>query len=355
MKEVWKKINGFEDYQVSNFGYVKSYRKDKKNGCLLKLHRSGVHTVHEEKYGAYLCVELRNDNEEKTFKVHRLVAMAFLPNPNNLPQINHKNGIKSDNRVENLEWCSSFDNVFHSTNILHKDKYGKSKSIQDLKQHKNIKEKGKRKVYQRKRNYEDIKIGNHIDLSDKNNIAMLTRYGDIIATFKNHEQVCDSLGVKDVGTIIKCCNREKHYNFAHGYMWRFVGDLQDLEECKRRNIVQATETGICVKEYDDIFCAAKENDFDIIKLMNCVNGKSKTSFHYKWFFKDEYEEKTTNKWRPVVKFDINGEYICEYPCITDAAKENNAFISAIYLCCNNKRKTAGGFMWKYKDEYLQQK
>ena len=59
----------------------------------------------------YLTVNLYQDGEGKTFPVHRLVAMAYLDNPDNLPVVNHKNGDKTDNRVSNLEWCTQKDNI----------------------------------------------------------------------------------------------------------------------------------------------------------------------------------------------------------------------------------------------------
>lgn len=105
-EEIWKPIEGYEGlYDVSSLGNIKNiitYR-------ILKPVRNG--------YG-YLRVFLRKNNKTFTLKVHRLVALAFIPNPKNKPQINHKNGIKSDNKVSNLEWSTAKENSKHSFKIL---------------------------------------------------------------------------------------------------------------------------------------------------------------------------------------------------------------------------------------------
>lgn len=66
--------------------------------------------------GGYLSISLYNNNTSKSYLVHRLVAITFIPNPLNLPFVNHKNGIKTDNRVENLEWCTRQENMQHAIN-----------------------------------------------------------------------------------------------------------------------------------------------------------------------------------------------------------------------------------------------
>lgn len=76
----------------------------------------------------YKTVLLREKGHEHTVFVHRLVASAFIPNPDNLPQVNHKNGDKTDNRPENLEWCTNYYNTRHRIDVL--KHYGLSKSIE---------------------------------------------------------------------------------------------------------------------------------------------------------------------------------------------------------------------------------
>lgn len=111
VKEIWKDVAGYEgSYQVSNLGRVKSLpRFQVKREIILSDGKDS---------GGYRIVGLSKNGESKTFTVHRLVAIAFIPNPLSKPTVNHKNSIRSDNRVENLEWCT------HSENIKHGFKHG---------------------------------------------------------------------------------------------------------------------------------------------------------------------------------------------------------------------------------------
>lgn len=124
--EIWKDIKGYEGlYQVSNFGRVKALSKtsvihstNNLNGS--KRNRTEkIHRCQLQKDG-YVRTQLYKNNKRCTVKVHRLVAEAFLPNPNNYPMVNHKNEIKSDNCVENLEWCTCSYNAQYSSYKKHK-------------------------------------------------------------------------------------------------------------------------------------------------------------------------------------------------------------------------------------------
>ena len=106
-KEEWKDVKGYEGlYQVSSLGRVFSIRS---NRCLQAYRRS--------KDKPYLTVSLCVNNERKHYKVHRLVAEAFIPNPDNLEYVNHINEDGADNRVENLEWCTAKYNNNYGTRI----------------------------------------------------------------------------------------------------------------------------------------------------------------------------------------------------------------------------------------------
>ncbi len=105
--EIWKDVVGFEGiYWVSNLGQIKSVQRKGSKG--------GVMQGHADKKG-YINVTLRKDGHQYTKKLHRLVAEAFLPNPDNYLEVNHKNEDKSDNRADNLEWCDSTYNQHYGS------------------------------------------------------------------------------------------------------------------------------------------------------------------------------------------------------------------------------------------------
>lgn len=115
-KEYWKPVVGYEGlYEVSNWGRVKSLERYRKgpNGSI-RICKGRILKLRTDKDG-YLLVALCKNNIKKTFRVHRLVAEAFIPNPDNLPCVNHKDENKQNNVVSNLEWCSYEYNINYGT------------------------------------------------------------------------------------------------------------------------------------------------------------------------------------------------------------------------------------------------
>lgn len=105
-QEIWKPVIGYEGlYEVSNFGNVDSLNYNHTNKRKRRIQREGR--------GGYMYVNLHKGGKTVTKKTHRLVAEAFIPNPHNLPQVNHKDENKLNNRADNLEWCnSSYNNKY---------------------------------------------------------------------------------------------------------------------------------------------------------------------------------------------------------------------------------------------------
>ena len=126
MHEIWKPIRDYEGlYEVSNLGGIKRLENDKNR-------KEKILKPYKNKLG-YLCINLYRDNKVKQMYVHRLVAIAFIPNPENKPCIDHINTIRNDNRIENLRWVTYKENM---NNELTKEKlsgensnnYGKPRS-----------------------------------------------------------------------------------------------------------------------------------------------------------------------------------------------------------------------------------
>ena len=121
IKEEWEDIRNYEGYyQISNRGNIKSYHKNK-NGKLMKI------TIQKTKYNyVYSIVGLTKDNQCVLFKVSRLVALHFIPNPENKPEVNHINNDSLNNYYKNLEWATHKENMQHSYNQSRLGKLKKS-------------------------------------------------------------------------------------------------------------------------------------------------------------------------------------------------------------------------------------
>lgn len=176
MEEVWKDIEGYEGiYQVSNLGNVKS----------LNYVRMGIEKVLKPKKHnkGYLQVQL-TAKKDKTFTIHRLVAKAFIPNPDNLPLINHKDENKQNNRAENLEWCNYSYNSMYSRK-LHPERAKRSFILGDLK------------------------------------INQYSKEGELLKTWDNSRQIFVETKMSD-WAISECCRGNR--KSAYGYIWQYANE-----------------------------------------------------------------------------------------------------------------------------------
>ena len=164
--EIWKDIEGYEGkYQVSNLGRVKSIRYGKEKILSPSISNQG-----------YIQVNLCKNGKQKWCLIHRLVALAFIPNPNNLPQINHRDEDKTNNKVENLEWCDHKYNNNYGTRIQR------------------VVEKTSKPVLQ------------------------FTKLGEFIQKWKSLTDVHINLGYSQ-GNISQCCNEKR--KSAYGFIWKY--------------------------------------------------------------------------------------------------------------------------------------
>lgn len=201
--EIWKPVGGYEGlYEVSNFGRIKSLNcYNYKYPRIMKL---GKRT------DGYLCVGLSKNNQTKTKSVHRLVAEAFIPNPDNLEMVNHKDENKTNNNVDNLEWCTRAYNQLYSIG-LHPER--KQLFADNFKNPSPYTEKGVPHKY-------------------KQNVAITDEQGNLIRVFGNASEAGKILGLNS-GNIVKVCksnaipDRNKYRQKgrkrkAGGYIFEFI-------------------------------------------------------------------------------------------------------------------------------------
>ena len=203
MDEIWKDIEGYEDdYQVSNLGRVKSLPKKCWNGKGYWFRDGRILIPIKSKKG-YLNVWCR----KRIFKVHRLVANAFIPNPQNLPQVNHIDGDKTNNCVTNLEWVTDGENLLHAYRVLgRKQKTGKnhhnSRAVLQLKD-------GKMMVL--------AQTGNFTDEDRQTYILIDTVGGNNCITFFDHANTWDVEPAQEMSWIGKKKGRTVHGIPADNY------------------------------------------------------------------------------------------------------------------------------------------
>lgn len=189
--EEWSPIVGYEGlYEVSSFGRIKSlFHKytDTKERNFCKKERI-IRPQNDCKRG-YLKVRIYKDGVGSSFSIHRLVAVAFIPNPDDLPEVNHKWGIKTDNRVSELEWSTSSDNQQHAYDVLNRNKPLLGKFGKD--------------------HHTSIKV-NQYDLN-----------GAYIKTWDSVKDI-ERAGIGSVGTIIRCLKGRSKSNQSKGYKWEYA-------------------------------------------------------------------------------------------------------------------------------------
>lgn len=194
MEEVWKDIKGYEGlYQVSNLGNVRSIERkvDYRIKGTYAIKPSILLKPSINKNG-YLSVALSKNNKIKRMRVNRLVALNFISNPNKKPQVNHIDGNKSNNNVNNLEWCTNSENQLHAYKSgLHKIQKGIECHSYGLKREKSASAK---KVVQYDKNLNIIKVWDCMS------------------------SACDELKISN-SLISRCCHNKK--KTAGGFIWRF--------------------------------------------------------------------------------------------------------------------------------------
>jgi hypothetical protein len=184
--EVWKPIDGFEGaYEVSNFGRVKSIKR------LRRTKGGGVTFVSERMlkpaidHFGYCKVVLTKNGKRHYYKVHRLVAIAFIPNPENKPEVNHKDGDKTNNCITNLEWNTPTENKRHAFAM-------------------------------------GLNGGDH--MTHRKSVNQYDKNKHLIDTFPSIADAARQTGACH-SSIWMCCNHK--YKTAGGYIWEYAKEMGD--------------------------------------------------------------------------------------------------------------------------------
>ncbi len=190
-EEIWKDIDGYEGiYQVSNLGRVKSFHGRNEKIMKQRFHRG------------YKIINLTKNKKVKTFRVGRLVAIAFIPNPERKPEVNHIDEVKSNDRVDNLSWVTSKENSNHGSLRARMSENGKKQ-------------------------YESGNLANFISSGAPKGNANAARpiymkdvaTGEVIRRFPSMREAFRYLGKKPTGNITSACLGK--LDKAYGYKWEY--------------------------------------------------------------------------------------------------------------------------------------
>jgi len=346
--EEWRVINDFPNYSVSNFGNVKNNLNNK----LMKLNLKG----------GYYNIMLTNSECRKAFKVHRLVGLAFIPNPDNKRTVNHKDKNKCNNKLENLEWMTHEEQTQHrSIGLILKPNTNKP-------------------IYRLSKNDEILDFFNSIEDAGKWAVE-----NNLTSNVHN--------GRNAIGNCLNGLTKT-----AYNYKWKFTNnDSLENEEWREINVNKllneeiisdkkyyVSNLGRFKNSYGTIMENYKPNEDGYIRVYIynktfaihrvvaftfLQNPENKETVNHKDGNKlnnavDNLEFATNkeqqihkhsiglgnNFTRKIKQYDLNWNLIKEYTSISSAAKEMNISKSSIQGVLLGKNKTAAGFIWKYIDD-----
>lgn len=313
-KEIWKEVNGFEgQYEVSNKGRIRSVDRLVNQQGRIQLYKGCIMSPYVNNSG-YLMIRLSKGNKKYSFTIHRIVACAFVANPNNYPCVNHKDEDKMNNNSENLEWCTNKYNINYGTATLRRS----------------------------------VKMGTKICQYDLEG-NLIRQYFSI----KNAAKV-NGLSSSTIGDCVRgyICQ-------SHGYIWIKTNESnppQKIEPKFRKNsarpVVQYDLGLNPIKEYPSASVAAKELGISSGGICSCCSGEARTAGGFVWSIKGRipFLKKIKNQ-KEVLQLDMNMNEIRRF----ESPKAASDFLGGgkapgIRQCIYGKNKTAYGYIWKYADD-----
>lgn len=252
--EQWKEIKGYDGkYLISCYGRVKNTGSSFSPPHILKVYSPKIRS-------SYWRVDLYYNRQRITRVLHRYVAEAFIPNPDNLPFVNHKDENKLNPCVSNLEWCTQKYNSNYGT-------------FPERMRHMKLK-RGLKTVYQ------------------------YTIDGQYVASYPSSKQASAAMGLKS-NNISEVCNAKYKRNTAKGFIWSYTTDEAEIRKRvnmvnnsrnrfggrnKRKKIKQYTLNGELVNIFPSACSAAYANNIHRWYILECAKGNKKTYKGYKWTF-----------------------------------------------------------------------
>lgn len=319
--EKWLPVTGYEGYyNISSYGRVKSLHK--KVPVIIRTNRN--------KFGREQIV-LHHDGHTKTSSVHRLVAEAFLPNPNNLSDVNHKDENPMNNQVNNLEWCT------HAYNM----RYGTIKQRVSA------------------------ALKNHPKTSSP--IAQYDLQGKFLRIWPSIREVKRTLNARGWKGICSVCKGKAPS--ALGFQWRYIEDglrpINNIGPCPHRYstipkiVCQYTLLGDFLSCYPSASEAARAVGIAPTNIIACLKGKQKSAAGFQWRYKADLRTPSNNigqcptkhlaKSYVVCQYTKDGDFVRSYESVAEAANAVGVSSGNITSCCNiKKQKSTAGYQWRYK-------
>lgn len=241
--EEWRDIKGYEGiYKISNLGRIErqEFKQILPNGAvgIIKKHILKPMVGTNE----YLYIQLCKNNHVKRYSVHRLVAQAFIPNPNGYKEVNHKDENRMNPCADNLEWCDRLYNVHYGTGM---EKRAIIRSIP---------------------------------------VDRYTMDGKYLDTWVSESQYLKEHGITGQSMILKVCKRVRPYYSAYGYRWKFVGDNRPFEPIPIGGypVYQYSKDNVFIAEYPNAFIAAKELGICYTSIRKCIHKRQETAGGFLW-------------------------------------------------------------------------